>query len=80
MADDTVIRDSGEAPEEMSVEEIFAALDELIAKLESGEGSLEDAFKNYEEGVRLVKSCNDKIEKIEKQVQVLSGDGETDNE
>ncbi len=80
MADDTVKKDTDEDPEEMNVEETFAALDELIAKLESGEGSLEDAFKNYEEGVRLVKSCNDKIEKIEKQVIVLSGDGETGNE
>ena len=51
----------------------FAALDDLIDKLESGQGSLEDAFKNYEEGMKLVKSCNEKIEKIEKQILVLSG-------
>ncbi len=57
---------------DLTIEEIFAALDELIDKLESGKGSLEDAFKNYEEGMRLVKSCNEKIEKIEKQMLVLS--------
>ena len=49
-------------------------MDELIDKLEGGKGSLEDAFKNYEEGMRLVKSCNEKIEKIEKQIMVLSAE------
>ena len=56
------------------MEETFEALDALIDKLERGEGSLEDAFKNYEQGMKLVKSCNDKIDAIEKQVMVLSGD------
>ena len=59
---------------EMTIEETFAALDALIDQLESGKGSLEDAFKNYEEGMKLVKSCNEKIEKIEKQIQVLGGE------
>ncbi|MBQ2404022.1 MAG: exodeoxyribonuclease VII small subunit [Lachnospiraceae bacterium] len=56
---------------DMTIEETFAALDALIDQLESGKGSLEDAFKNYEEGMKLVKSCNEKIEKIEKQILVL---------
>ena len=55
---------------DMTIEETFAALDDLIGRLEGGKGSLEDAFKNYEEGMRLVKSCN---EKIEKQIMVLGG-------
>lgn len=58
---------------DMTIEETFAALDDLIGRLEGGKGSLEDAFKNYEEGMRLVKSCNEKIEKIEKQIMVLGG-------
>lgn len=43
-------------------------------KLEKGDGSLEDAFADYEEGMKLVKSCNEKIETIEKKILVLSGD------
>lgn len=58
---------------DMTIEETFAALDDLIGRLEGGKGSLGDAFKNYEEGMRLVKSCNEKIEKIEKQIMVLGG-------
>lgn len=65
---------------EMTIEETFAALDDLIDRLESGKGSLEDAFKNYEKGMKLVKSCNDKIEKIEKQIMVLSGEPAEDKD
>lgn len=57
---------------ELTIEETFDALDELIDLLESGKGSLEDAFFHYEKGMKLVKSCNEKIEKIEKQIQILS--------
>lgn len=63
-----------EAENDMTIEEIFNALDGLIDRLESGKGSLEDSFKDYETGMKLVKSCNEKIEKIEKQVQILSGE------
>lgn len=48
--------------------------DRIIGKLEKGDGSLEDAFADYEEGMKLVKSCNEKIETIEKKILVLSGD------
>ena len=40
---------------DMTIEETFAALDDLIGRM------------------RLVKSCNEKIEKIEKQIMVLGG-------
>lgn len=58
---------------DMTIEETFAALDALIDQLESGKGSLEDAFKHYENGMKLVKSCNEKIETIEKQILILGG-------
>ena len=63
-----------EARKQMNVEETFAALDRIIGKLERGDGSLEDAFADYEEGMKLVKSCNEKIETIEKKILILSGD------
>ena len=43
-------------------------------KAGKGDGSLEEAFADYEEGMKLVKSCNEKIEMIEKRILVLSGD------
>ena len=38
---------------DMTIEETFAALDDLIGRLEGGKGSLEDAFKKYGEGMLL---------------------------
>ena len=60
--------------QEMTIEETFAVLDDLIDKLESGQGPLEDAFRNYEEGMKLVRQCSEKIDTIEKQMLVLNGE------
>ena len=60
-----------------SVEETFQELEEIIRKLESGESSLEVSFQYYEAGMKLVKSCNEKIDKVEKQIIVLEEDGES---
>ena len=63
---------------EKSIEQTFAELDELLEKLESPDTTLEESFACYETGMKLVKACNDKIDKVEKQIQILS-EGE-DNE
>ena len=69
----------GEAADmEQSIEQIFAELDGLVEKLEAPDSTLEASFACYEAGMKLVKACNDKIDKVEKQIQILS-EGE-DNE
>ena len=37
--------------------------------------SLEETFKKYHKGIDLLKTCNDKIERIEKQIQILDEEG-----
>ena len=37
--------------------------------------TLEEAFAAYSEGMKLLKLCNDQIDKVEKQVMKLSEDG-----
>lgn len=39
-----------ETRKKMNVEETFAAIDKIIGRLEKGDGSLEEAFADYEEG------------------------------
>lgn len=70
-------KQSGDAAsqEQYSVEETFLRMDELIAELESPEISLEQSFKAYEEGMRLLKACSDQIDRVEKKVLAISGDG-----
>ena len=62
----------------ISLEEAFVKLDHLIAELEKPENSLEASFQAFEQGMQLVKYCNDAIDKVEKKVLVLGQDGELD--
>ncbi len=56
---------------ELSLEEVFEKIENSLEKMEESEISLEDSFKLYEEGIRLIKVCNDKIDKVEKQMIIL---------
>ena len=62
----------------ISLEDAFAKLDLLISELEKPEQSLEASFKAFEEGMQLVKYCNDSIDRVEKKVLILGRDGELD--
>ena len=57
-----------------------ADLDELLEKLESPDTTLEESFACYETGMKLVKACNDKIDKVEKQMIILQGGAEEDGD
>ena len=64
----------------MTIEENLARLDEIISKLDNKDTSLEDAFKEYESGIKLVKECNDAIDKVEKAVITLNGGEDSDKD
>ncbi|MCM1538529.1 MAG: exodeoxyribonuclease VII small subunit [bacterium] len=64
-----------EPQESYHIEEAFARIDSLIARLESPEISLEQSFQAYEEGMRLLKACSDQIDRVEKKVLAINRDG-----
>jgi len=66
------IQQNGEPQKALTLEENFAKLEDTIALLEDDEISLEEAFTAYKQGMDLLKSCNEQIDKVEKQVLVLS--------
>lgn len=63
---------------EMTLEQAFEKLEDSIAMLERDDLSLEDSFKIYREGMKLIQTCNDKIDKVEKEVLKLGENGELD--
>lgn len=65
---------------EKTIEQTFEALEQMIEKLESNETSLEESFACYEAGMKLVKSCGEKIDRVEKQMVVLQGGDESGDE
>ena len=64
--------------EELNLEETFKKLQETVESLETNSISLEDSFTKYEEGMRLLKSCHDKIDMVEKKVRSLNEAGDLD--
>ncbi len=69
-------KEEGKEPEEETLEESFSRLDQVLVKLDQGDLSLEDAFASYAEGMELVRRCSAKIDRVEKQCQVISENGE----
>lgn len=63
---------------QITLEESFEKLDEIIEALEGGNVSLEESFKLYNEGIKLVKNCNTQLDKVEKQIIVLNESGDND--
>ena len=66
-----------EEKQEMTLEETFAKLDELLTALESRDITLEESFRNYQQGMELLKKCNEKIDRVEKKMQLINEEGET---
>ena len=64
-----------EALERMTVEEGFEKIEEILRKMESRDFPLEESIGRYEEGMKLLKFCNERISRVEKQVMKLDEDG-----
>ncbi len=62
--------------ENLTMEETFEALDNIVKQLESGEASLEDAFVMYQKGMELLKECSKKIDTVEKKMLILNENGD----
>lgn len=64
-----------EGEKEHSLEENFNGLEEIIERLEAEDIQLEEAFEAYSDGMKLLKLCNDQIDRVEKQVLKLTEEG-----
>ena len=62
----------------LSIEEAFETVEETMEKLRSDEISLEDSFALYKDGMEVLMACAGKIDKVEKEVLKLDGEGNTD--
>ncbi|MBR2465805.1 MAG: exodeoxyribonuclease VII small subunit [Clostridia bacterium] len=60
------------AKKDIKFEEALDRLEECVKRLESPELGLDESIKTFEEAVRLVKICDDKLEKAEAKVRILT--------
>ncbi len=56
-------------------EDGLSELEATVAKLESGELTLEDSLAAFERGVGLVKVLNERLGSVEQRIEVLTRDG-----
>jgi exodeoxyribonuclease VII small subunit len=69
--DNRVNEVDGAAETTETFESAFAALEEIVRKLESGGLGLEEAMSLYESGIRLVRACSAKIDGAELRMVTL---------
>ena len=55
----------------LTFESASARLEEIVKILEQGNSSLDESLKLYEEGVLLVRFCNDSLDNAEKKIKML---------
>lgn len=65
------------AEDQVPLEEMFGQMESIISRMETEDVSLEESFRLYSEGMRLLKMCNETIDTVEKKVLVLDENGET---
>ena len=56
---------------ENKFEDAMKRLEDIVEDLENGELPLEDSLKAFEEGMKLLTFCSDKLDEVEKRVAVL---------
>jgi len=52
-------------------EKALEKLEEIVAKLEKGDSSLDTSLKQYEEGIGLVRECREKLGKAKSKIEEL---------
>lgn len=59
------------AEKKLTFEQAMARLEEIVARLEAGEQTLEDSLSLYGEGAKLMKQCASMLDKAEQKVSRL---------
>ncbi|OGP34152.1 MAG: exodeoxyribonuclease VII small subunit [Deltaproteobacteria bacterium GWC2_65_14] len=62
------MRSRGKEP---SFEEALSGLEEIVAKLESGETRLEESIRLFEEGMRLSAVCQKRLDEADRKIELL---------
>lgn len=61
---------------ELTLEEHFTQLEEIIEQMQGEDVSLEESFSLYEQGMKTLKNCNQKIDAVEKKMLQMNEAGE----
>jgi exodeoxyribonuclease VII small subunit len=62
-------------PSKKSFEASLSSLEQVVRELERGELPLEESLKLFEDGVRLARECQERLNQAERRIEVLMRDG-----
>ena len=62
--------------EQFRLEEAFDRIEALLEKLQDKDVTLEESFGLYQEGMGLLKLCNENIDHVEKQMLQIDEEGQ----
>lgn len=54
-------------------EDALEKLEDIVKKMEAGDLPLEEALKSFEEGVKLIRFCQAKLDEAQRRVEMLLG-------
>lgn len=54
-------------------EDALKKLEDIVKKMEAGDLPLDESLKSFEEGIRLIRSCQDKLDEAQRRVEMLLG-------
>lgn len=58
---------------ELGFEDAMSRLEEIVERLESGAGTLDESLEDYSNAVKLMKACHKQLEAAELKIEILSG-------
>ena len=61
-------------PKANEFEKAFQQLEKIVQQLESENLSLDESLQLFEEGIRLSRFCNQKLEEVEKKIELILAD------
>lgn len=61
---------------ELNFEDAMNRLEEIVEQMESGKMLLEELIVRYEEGMKLVKVCQDRLASAEQRIEIITRDHE----
>lgn len=61
---------------EPTFETQLAALEQIVRELERGELSLEESLRLFEDGVKLARECQERLNKAERRIEILMRDAD----
>ena len=64
------------ALEEHTFEQSLQKLEGIVERLETGSIPLDETLREFEEGMRLIKTCNEKLNRAESQLKILMKDAQ----